>query len=95
MFEKLPPPYCPTHTPTHSFMARELRPGRWRFNRSFREEVLNAWLFNAISEVQAAADDWVVDYNEYRPHESLGDVPPVQFKPRVFNAEVSTSRLST
>jgi putative transposase len=66
-----------------------------RFNRSFREEVLNAWLFNAISEVQAAADEWVTDYNEYRPHESLGDVPPVKFKPRVFNAKASTSGLST
>jgi len=37
----------------------------------------------------------VVDYNEYRPHESLGDLPPTAFKPRVFNAEISTSELST
>jgi putative transposase len=66
-----------------------------RFNRSFREEVLDAWLFNAISEVQGAADEWLTDYNEYRPHESLGDVPPVVFKPRLFNAAVSTSDLST
>lgn len=66
-----------------------------RFNRSFRNEVLDAWLFNAVSEVQDAADDWLSDYNEYRPHESLGDVPPVVFKPRVFNAKVSTSGLST
>jgi len=26
-----------------------------RFNRSFRQEVLGAWLFNAVSEVQVAA----------------------------------------
>jgi len=37
-----------------------------RFNRSFREEVLDAWLFNAVSEVQSAADDWLTDYNEFR-----------------------------
>jgi putative transposase len=66
-----------------------------RFNRSFREEVLNAWLFNAVSEVQAAADDWLADYNEFRPHDSLGSVPPAVFKTRVFNQEVSTSDLST
>lgn len=66
-----------------------------RFNRSFRNEVLDAWLFNAVSEVQDAADDWLSDYNEYRPHESLGDVPPAVFKPRVFNQEVSTSGLPT
>jgi len=66
-----------------------------RFNRSFRQEVLDAWLFNAVSEVQTAADDWLVDYNEFRPHDSLGSVPPAVFKPRVFNQEVSSSELST
>lgn len=66
-----------------------------RFNRSFREEVLDAWLFNAVSEVQEAADGWMADYNECRPHESLGNVPPAVFRPRVFNADISTSGLST
>jgi putative transposase len=64
-----------------------------RFNGSFREDVLNAWLFNAISEIEDPADVWVVDYDEYRPQESLGDVPPVLFKPRAFTAEASTSGL--
>ena len=66
-----------------------------RFNRSFRDEVLNAHLFNSISEVQQAAEEWVADYNEYRPHESLGRVPPVVFKPRLTPAAVSTSDLPT
>jgi putative transposase len=34
-----------------------------RFNRSFRQEVLDGWLFNAISGVQTASDDWLTDYN--------------------------------
>jgi putative transposase len=38
-----------------------------RFNRSFREEVLDAHLFNALADVQTIADDWLADYNEYRP----------------------------
>lgn len=58
-----------------------------RFNRSFREEVLNANLFNSISEIQNAADEWMMDYNEYRPHESLGNVPPLVYMPRVFKQE--------
>ncbi len=49
------------------------------FNRSFREEVLNARLFNSISDVQQATEEWVADYNEYRPHDSLRSVPPVMF----------------
>jgi putative transposase len=65
-----------------------------RFNRSFREEVLDAHLFNALDDVQAIADDWLDDYNGYRPHESLGNVPPMQFMPRVFQPEVSTFNLS-
>lgn len=36
-----------------------------RFNKCFRLEVLDANLFNSISEVQMAADEWLMDYNEY------------------------------
>lgn len=64
-----------------------------RFNKSFREEVLNANLFNTMSEAQEAAEVWLTDYNEYRPHESLGDMPPAMFKPRGFQPEISTFNL--
>ena len=66
-----------------------------RFNRSFREEVLDANLFNSISEAQEAADDWVIDYNEFRPHDSLGDKTPMEFMPRMFKPGISSSDLST
>ena len=66
-----------------------------RFNRSFREEVLDANLFNSISEVQVAADDWLIDYNEFRPHDSLGDKTPMEFMPRIFKPRISSSNLST
>lgn len=67
-----------------------------RFNRSFRlDGGAVAWLFNAVSVVQTSAEDWLTDYNEYRPHDSLGNVPLAVFEPRVFNQEVSTSGLST
>lgn len=56
-----------------------------RFNKSFRSEVLDAHLFNSLSEAQEAADDWMTDYNEKRPHESLGNVPPMAYMTRVFN----------
>jgi putative transposase len=55
---------------------------------------LNAWLFDAVSQAQEAADEWLRDYDECRPHDSLGRVPPVVFRPRVFDAKVSTSGLS-
>jgi hypothetical protein len=52
-----------------------------RFNRSFRDEVLDANLFNSIAEAQEAAEIWVMDYNEFRPHDSLGDKTPMEFMP--------------
>lgn len=66
-----------------------------RFNKSFRDEVLDANLFNSVSQAQAAADEWLIDYNECRPHESLGNVPPAAFMPRVFKQETSSFELST
>lgn len=34
-------------------------------------------------QVQPITNQWLVDYNEYRPHDSLGGVPPVRFMPRL------------
>jgi putative transposase len=66
-----------------------------RFNKSIRTDLLDASLFNSISEVQKAAVVWLMDNNEYRPYESPGDVPPVAYKPKVFKQDVSNFKLST
>ena len=66
-----------------------------RFNRSFRDEVLDANLFNSIAEAQEAADVWVTGYNKFRPHESLGNKTPMEFRPRIFNFVISSFGLST
>ena len=50
-----------------------------RFNRIFREEVLNFYVFSRLSEVRTIVDAWVQDYNEQRPHESLGNFTPEEF----------------
>lgn len=62
-----------------------------RFNRTFRTEVLDAYLFNSIEQVKTIADEWLTQYNEYRPHDSLGGVPPKQFMPRLINTPVADS----
>ena len=50
-----------------------------RFNRTFREEVLNFYVFSRLSEVRTIVDAWVQEYNEQRPHESLGNLTPDKF----------------
>lgn len=57
-----------------------------RFNRTYRDEVLNAWLFTSLDEVQAISETWRHRYNTVRPHDSLGRVPPLTFLPRATAA---------
>ena len=61
-----------------------------RFNRGFREQVLDANFFNSIAEAQEAADGWLMDYNEFRPHDSLGDKTPMEFMPGTFKIGISS-----
>ena len=50
-----------------------------RFNRTYREEVLDAYVFESLTEVQALTDEWLLAYNERRPHDALGRVPSTRF----------------
>jgi len=65
-----------------------------RFNRTFRDELLSAYLFDDLTQVQEMAWAWMIDYNEERPHDALGRVPPTVFRERK-EAENSTLELST
>ena len=49
------------------------------FNGSFRDECLNLNWFLSLDDAQEKIEAWRVDYNEYRPHQSLGDRTPNEF----------------
>jgi len=63
-----------------------------RFNRSFRTEILDANLFHSLVQVRELSWAWRIIYNEERPHESLGNVTPAEFK-ELGAAEISSNEL--
>jgi putative transposase len=66
-----------------------------RFNRSYRTEILDAYVFESLAEVRALTEGWLVTCNQERPHDSLGRVPPLTFLPRPTSAAQSPFRVST
>ena len=50
-----------------------------RFNRTYRTEVLDCYVFETLEEVRCMTEEWRYRYNHERPHESLGRLPPIQF----------------
>ena len=53
-----------------------------RFNRTFREDVLDAYLFTSLAQFNVLAEKWQEDYNNFHPHNSLGNQSPKEYAPR-------------
>lgn len=51
-----------------------------RFNKTFRNEILDLHLFESIEDAQLKATDFMWDYNRERPHKSLGKITPHQYR---------------
>lgn len=50
-----------------------------RFNRSYREAVLDMYIFESLEDVKRETEKWLSSYNNERPHDALGGLPPTEF----------------
>jgi putative transposase len=51
-----------------------------RFNRTYRDEILNRYVFKTLSEVRAITEESMDEYNEERPHDALEDFTPFEYR---------------
>ena len=70
----------------HNVLIHYIQPGKpaqngfiERFNRTYREEVLDMNLFSHLQEVREITREWLSSYNQERPHESLAGMSPISF----------------
>lgn len=65
------------------------------FHARFRDECLGAHWFLDLTDARFQIEQWRRDYNEVRPHSSLGNRTPAEFtKEHLENTTTSTHRLS-
>ena len=80
----------------HNVMLDFIKPGKptqnsyiERFNRTYRDAVLDFHIFNSLKEVRQITQDWIKEYNTERPHESLDQLTPEEYL-MIKSPELST-----
>ncbi len=78
----------------HPLTLRFIDPGKPQqnayiesFNGKFRDECLNEHWFVSLRHAKALIEDWRQEYNEERPHSSLGYRTPGQFVKELLTAD--------
>lgn len=82
----------------HDVMLDFIKPGKptqnafiERFNPTYRTEILDFYLFRTLNEVREITERWLTEYNSERPHESLNNLTPEEYRLMTENSEVSKS----
>lgn len=80
-------------------MLEFIRPGKptqnafiERFNRMYRTEILDFYLFRTLNEAREMTERWLAEYNSERPHESLNNLTPEEYRLMAETPEISKVR---
>lgn len=57
------------------------------FNGKFRDECLDMNWFTSIEQAKRIIEKWRLEYNEYRPHSSLNNLSPVEFRDKIMKGK--------
>ncbi|SEG74242.1 Integrase core domain-containing protein [Vibrio hangzhouensis] len=49
------------------------------FNRTYRTEILNMYVFKTLSKVRELTEKCMMEYNDERPHDSLHNLTPWEY----------------
>ena len=60
------------------------------FNGKLRDELLNGEIFTTLLEAQVLIENWRKEYNQFRPHSSLGYRPPAPEAIQPVKVEILT-----
>lgn len=82
----------------HRVMLEFIKPGKptqnafiERFNRTYRTEILDFYLFRTLNEAREITSRWLMEYNSERPHESLNNLTPEEYRLMAVKPETSKS----
>ena len=64
-----------------------------RFNRIYRESNLDAYIFFELDQVLILTEEWMEEYNNRRPHESLGNLTLYEYEMKQLKLNLLTSDL--
>jgi putative transposase len=71
---------------TNQIKLQHIQPGKpmqngfiEQSNRTYRQDVLDAYLFEDLHQVREETEKWMDDYNCHRPHESLQNKSPLHY----------------
>jgi len=80
----------------HDVMLEFIKPGKptqnafiERFNRTYRTEILDFYLFRTLNEAREITERWLNEYNSERLHESLNNLTLEAYRLMAENPKIS------
>lgn len=71
----------------HGVQLEFIKPGKptqnpfiERFNQTYRTEILDFYLFRTLNEARKVTERWLMEYSNERPHESLNNLTPEEYR---------------